>query len=65
MGTLPTARNEMMINTARCIMREERRITVRELATLLDISIDNARSLLRDNLQTTRVLPMDSPSSNV
>ncbi len=32
-GRPPTARNEMMINTAWCIVREECHITVRELTT--------------------------------
>ncbi len=54
-GHPPIAQNKMMINTARCIVRKERRITVRELATQLDTFVGSAHSLLWDDLHMTRV----------
>ncbi len=61
---LPTMQNEMMINTARCIMHEECHITVCELTKQLHISVGSAHSLLWDDADDVCVLPMDSPFSN-
>ncbi len=53
MGRPPTARNEITINTARCIMCEEHRITVLELTTQLHISVGSAFTLLWNDLMMT------------
>jgi len=54
-GHPSTARNEILVNTASVIVREDRRIIVRELATRLNIAIGSTFVILNDDLEMRRV----------
>ncbi len=54
-GRPSTARTEVLKNTADVIVREDRRITVRELAQRLNISVGSAFAILHDDLHMRRV----------
>lgn len=54
-GRPSTSRSEVLKNTAAAIVSEDRRITVRELAATLDISVGSAFSILHDDLAMRRV----------
>lgn len=54
-GRPSTSRTEVLQNTAAAIVREDRRMTIRELAACLDISIGSAFSIMHDDLAMRRV----------
>ena len=54
-GRPSTSRNDAVIDQVRALVLEDRRITVRELADEVDISIGSVHSLLREDLALRRV----------
>lgn len=54
-GRPSTSRNSALINTADVIIREDRRITVRELAGYLNVSVGSAFAIMHDDLAMRRV----------
>ena len=50
-----TSRNDELIDQVRTLVRQDRRVTVRELAEEVGISIGPVHSILTDDLATRRV----------
>jgi len=54
-GTPVSALTEEIINTGGVMIRMDPHLTIRQLVTLLDISVGSAHTLLNDNLHMSRV----------
>ena len=53
-GAPTTVLTDITINTAAAIMRKDSRLTVRELAKMLEISVGSAHTILKDHLNMSK-----------
>lgn len=54
-GRPSTSTNEVMVNTVRAVIRDDRRLTVREVAEDLNLSYGSVQTILTENLGMRRV----------